>query len=87
MRSARFQYDAKSVKRPDHLVVVLDAVNPDNNVTKKWNKDIKRDYLNKLQETRDLIEQAQHYERIGQEDAAVEMWCQVFGDDFWRLSQ
>lgn len=80
-------YDAKSIKYPNDLVVVLDAVNPDNNVAKKWNREIKRDYLNALRETCDVIKLAQDYERAGHEDAAIEMWCQIFGNDFWHLSQ
>ena len=80
-------YDPKSVTYPNHPVIVLDAVNPCNNVAKRWNREIKRDYLNALRETRDCIQQALDYERTGQEDAAVKRWCQVFGDDFWRLSQ
>lgn len=80
-------YDAQSVTYLNDLVIVLDVVNSRNNVAKRWNQDIKRDYLNKLRETRDLIKKAQAHERAGQEDEAVDMWCQVFGDDFRRLSQ
>ena len=80
-------YDAKSVKRSDDPVVILDAVNPGNNVASKWTKGIKQGYLKSLRQTRDHIKQAQHDERTGHEEAALESWCQVFGDDFRRLSQ
>ena len=80
-------YDKKSVKRSDDLVVVLDAVNLDINVASKWTKRIKQGYLKSLRQTRDCIKQAQHDERTGHEEAALETWCQVFGDDFRRLSQ
>lgn len=80
-------YDATTVKCPDDLVVVLDAVNKENNVTRKWNKAIKRDYLNKLNETHEWIKQALNKERAGREDDAIEIWGQIFGNDFQRLSQ
>ncbi len=80
-------YDTRLVKRPDDLVVVLDAVNADNNVASKWTKGIKQGYLNSLRQTCDCIKQAQDDERTGHEEAALETWCQVFGDDFGRLSQ
>jgi len=80
-------YNTKSVKHPDDLVVVLDAVNPDINVASKWTKGIKQGYLNYLRQTRDFIKQAQDDERTGHEEAALEIWCQIFGDDFRRLSQ
>lgn len=79
-------YDSKSIKRPGDVVVVLDAVNPDINVASKWTKEIKQGYLKSLRQTGDFIKQAQNYERIGYEEAALKAWCQVFGDDFRRLS-
>jgi hypothetical protein len=80
-------YDAKSVKRPDNPVVVLDAVNSDINVASKWTTEIKQGYLKSLRQTCTLIKQAQDEERAGHEEAALDIWCQVFGDDFRRLSQ
>ena len=80
-------YDTKCVKRPDDLVVVLDAVNSDINVANKWTPAIKRGYLKSLRRTCTLIKQAQDEERTGDEEAALDTWCQVFGDDFLRLSQ
>jgi hypothetical protein len=77
-------YDAKTVKYPNDPVIVLDAVNPDNNVTSKWTKEIKQGYLKSLRKTRGLIIQAQDDERAGHEEAALDTWCQIFGDDFRR---
>jgi hypothetical protein len=79
-------YDPKSVKHLNDLVVVLDAVNPDINVASKWTKEIKQGYLKSLRQTCDFIKQALDEERTGHEEGALEAWCQVFGDDFRRLS-
>jgi hypothetical protein len=68
-------YDTKSVKRPNDLVVVLDAVNSDNNVANKWTKGIKQGYLKSLQQTCNFIKQAQADERTRPEEAALEDWC------------
>jgi hypothetical protein len=80
-------YDTKTVQYPNDLVVVLDAVNSDNNVARKWTKEVKQGYLKSLRKTCALIEQAQDAERTGHEEDALGAWCQVFGDDFRRLSQ
>ena len=80
-------YDAKSIKLPGDLVIVLDAVNPGNNVASKWTKETRQGYLKYLKQTCDLIKQAQDYEQRGYEEATLETWCQILGDDFWRLSQ
>jgi hypothetical protein len=80
-------YDAKSVKHPDDLVVVLDAVNAGNNVARKWNKNIKQGYLKHVRQTYEAIRQAQNDEKMGREDAALDGWCEVFDNDFRRLSQ
>ncbi len=80
-------YDPKAVKRCDDLVVVLDAVNPDNNVAHKWNESIKQGYLKRIRQTYEDIKQARRYEQGRQEEAALDAWCQVFGDEFRRLSR
>ncbi len=80
-------YDPKTVKRCDDLVVVLDAVNPDNNVAHKWNESIKQGYLKRIRQTYEYIKRAQGYEQGRQEEEALDAWCQVFGDKFRRLSQ
>jgi hypothetical protein len=83
----RDYYDPKTIKYPDNLVIVLDAVNATNNVTSKWTMDTKKGYLAALRETWDLIQRAQGYERAGRKAAALEIWCQIFGEDFLRLSK
>jgi Second Messenger Oligonucleotide or Dinucleotide Synthetase domain len=78
--------DAKSVNHPKGLVVVLDAVNPKNNVTHKWDETIKRGFLEQVGATYKAIKQAQKAEQRGNEEEALNAWCNVFGDDFRRLS-
>ena len=83
----RDYYDPKVAKHFDNPVVVLDAVNPNNNVARKWDESIQRGYLKCIQNTHRLIEQAQSYERNGDEESALDIWCQIFGEEFRRLSQ
>lgn len=80
-------YDARKVKPHSDLVVVLDAVNAENNLTRKWNEGTRRGYLNFVQRTLEQIRRAQDCERKGDEQGAVDAWCHVFGDEFRRLSQ
>jgi hypothetical protein len=80
-------YDPHSVTLPGDLVIVLDAVNYKNNVASKWDESIKRGYLKCVQQTFESIRQAQDAERKGDEELALHWWCQIFGDDFRRLSQ
>ena len=80
-------YDAKSVSYPKDLVVVLDAVNPENNVARKWDAAIKRGFLEQVGATYKAIKQAQKAEQRGNEEETLDAWCEVFGDDFRRLSQ
>lgn len=78
-------YDRKQVKHPKNHVVVLDAVNPENNLTRKWNEGIRRGYLNCVQQTYEHILQAQDCERKGDEQGAMDAWCRVFGKEFRNL--
>lgn len=80
-------YDAKLVKHPDDLVVVLDAVNSDSNVASRWTAGMKQGYLKSLRRACTLIKKTQDEERAGYEESALDTWCRVFGDDFRRLSQ
>ena len=80
-------YDVKSVKRSKDLVVVLDAVNPENNIAHKWDESMKRGYLNRVRQTYAFIKKAQKAEQRGNEEETLDAWCEVFGDDFRRLSQ
>jgi hypothetical protein len=80
-------YEANTVRRPNDLVVVLDAVNPENNVTHKWTKGFKRNYLQQVITMLDLIKQARKHERMGREDDALDTWCQIFGEEFRHVGQ
>jgi hypothetical protein len=76
--------DAQTARclHPHDLVIVLDAVNPQINVANKWNKDIKREYLENVRKTYALIKQAQAYEQAEKNDAALNCWCKIFENDF-----
>lgn len=80
-------YDAQKVKRHGDLIVVLDAVNAENNLARKWNEGARRGYLTCVQRTLEHIRQAQDCERKGDEQGAVDAWCHVFGNEFRLLSQ
>lgn len=80
-------YGPEKVKRFDDLVVVLDAVNPENNLARKWKEGTRRGYLNCVRRTWEHIRQAQECERKGDEQGAVDAWCRIFGHEFRRLSQ
>jgi hypothetical protein len=42
-------YVAETARRPNHQVIVLDAVNANNNLTRKWNGDTRRRYVERIQ--------------------------------------
>lgn len=79
-------YNAPAAKCLNNPVVVMDAVNPENNLTHDWNESVKREYLNCIRKTYALIRQAQKYERMGDEKAALDVWCEIFGDEFYQAS-
>ena len=68
-------------------VVVIDSVNPANNVTSIWSENTRRDYLDRIEDAYDSTTAAWSAERDGDEDEAVDYWCEVFGEDFRKLSQ
>jgi hypothetical protein len=78
--------DAQTARRlhSNDLVIVLDAVNPGNNVTSKWDEGIKQGYLKRVRQTYNSIKDALAKEQAGDKDAALECWCKVFGEDFRR---
>jgi hypothetical protein len=80
-------YDAKKVKVPSDTVVVMDSVNPQNNVTGFWTDKTRTRYLDKIQEAYDAAMEGRSAELDGDEDAAVDAWCQVFGEAFRTLSE
>jgi SMODS domain-containing protein len=80
-------YNVKQGKWCGDYVVVLDAVNPENNLARKWNEGTRRGYLNCVQQTYEHVRRAQDCERKGDEQGAMDAWCHIFGNEFQRLSQ
>jgi hypothetical protein len=80
-------YDATKVKLPKDAVVVMDSVNPANNVTSVWTDKTRRGYLERVQNAHDSMMYARSFELDGDEDGAVDQWCEVFGDEFRDLSE
>lgn len=80
-------YDASDAVLPDDSVVVMDVVNPGNNVGAKLDTDAKRAaYVAAAQEAYDAASYARTLELDGEIDQAVDVWCEVFGTDFRTLS-
>jgi Second Messenger Oligonucleotide or Dinucleotide Synthetase domain len=80
-------YAASKIKLPSHHVIVMDSVNPKNNVTYNWTETTRLDYLERVQMAYDAMMDARSWELEGDEDAAVDAWCEVFGEEFRILSE
>lgn len=80
-------YDPGKVKLPKDLVIVMDSVNSENNVTRDWTEDIRQSYLERVQQAYDAMMDARSYELEGDEEAAVDSWCEVFGEVFRTMSE
>lgn len=80
-------YDAKKVKLPNDKVIVMDSVNPQNNVTGLWTEETRTKYLDKIHDAYDAMMEARSAELDGDEEAAVDAWCRVFGEAFRTLSE
>lgn len=80
-------YDPKKKTLATGVVVVIDSVNPQNNVTSKWTTRTRDEFLDRVEEAYDASTTAWSAERDGDEDEAVEQWCRIFGDDFRTLSE
>ena len=80
-------YDASKVKLPGDKVIVMDSVNQENNVTGFWSEATRTDYVDRIQDAYDAMMEARSAELDGDEEAAVEAWCQVFGEAFRTLSE
>lgn len=80
-------YNPKKVQLATGTVVVLDSVNPKNNVTSTWSDRTRNDFLDRVQDAYDATVAAWSAERDDDEDEAVEHWCRVFGDAFRTLSE
>lgn len=79
-------YDPKIVSLKDS-VIIMDSVNPKNNIARDWTETTRQGYLDLVQEAYDAMMDAKSYELEGEEDSAVEAWCRVFGDAFRTLSE
>ena len=73
-------YDSKKVTLPRDVVIVLDSVNPSNNVTRPWTVATREDFIDRVQGAYDAMIDARVAENAGDEDSAVESWCRVFGE-------
>lgn len=80
-------YDPRKVDIPGDAVVVLDSVNPRNNVTAVWSSKTRDKFLDRVQEAYDAAVAARSAECDGDEDEAVDHWCRVFGQDFRTFSE
>ena len=80
-------YDPRTITLPDEPVVVMDSVNPENNVTYAWTEDTRLAYIDRVQEAYDAMQEARSAELDGDEEAAIDLWCEVFGEAFRALSE
>jgi hypothetical protein len=80
-------YKTSEVKLPPHTVVVLDSVNPNNNITSIWTSQKRDEFLERVQQSYNAMMIARSCEQDDDEDEAVDHWCKVFGDDFRTLSE
>jgi len=80
-------YDPSSTVIPNDLVVVLDSVNANNNITSTWTEETRISYLERIQDAYDLMVYARSHELDGDEESAVDCWCEIFGPDFRTLSE
>jgi hypothetical protein len=80
-------YDANKIKLPADQVIVMDSVNPKNNITRNWTEAIRQGYLERVQVAYDAMMDARSWELEGDEEAAVDAWCEMFGEEFRTLSE
>ena len=80
-------YDATKVKLPGDKVVVMDSVNQENNVTGFWTEATRAGYMDRIHDAYDAMMEARSAELDEDEEAAVDAWCQVFGEAFRTFSE
>ena len=80
-------YDPDAIDLPGDPVVVLDSVNPGNNITGTWTAATRNAFLDRVQSDYDSMMAALAAEQTGDEDLAVDYWCEVFGNKFRTLSE
>lgn len=79
--------DTSQLNLQSNQVIVMDSVNLDNNITKDWTEKTRLAYVARLQDAYDSMVYARSLEADGDEEGAVEVWCQIFGDKFRTLSE
>lgn len=79
-------YDPSKIELPDDPIIVMDSVNPGNNITGSWTEATRDKYLDRVQDAYESMKYARSYELDGDEDEAVSEWCRVFGEKFRSLS-
>ena len=80
-------YDGAAVATPSDPVVILDPVNPDNNVAHTWTHATRKRFLDRVEDAYERTLDARASEQDGDEEAAVDAWCEVFGPAFRDLSE
>ncbi len=80
-------YDPSKIKLPSDRVIVLDAINPSNNIAASWDNRKREEFLKRVQQAYNAMMDARSCEQDDDEDEAVDHWCRVFGNDFRRLSE
>ena len=76
-------YDPSDAVIPAVPVVIMDVVNPENNVAAKLDLTSKRDrYVSAAQDAYDAASYARTLELDDEIEEAVDVWCEVFGPDF-----
>lgn len=80
-------FDSKKETLATGAVVVIDSVNPKNNVTSTWTEQTRKDFLDRVEDAYDASTAAWSAERDGDEDEAVDHWCRLFGEKFRTLSE
>lgn len=80
-------FDPKKVTLATGTVVVIDSVNPKNNVASLWTEKTRNDFLDRVEDAYDASTSAWSAERDGDEDEAVDHWCRLFGEKFRTLSE
>lgn len=80
-------YASATVARPRDPVVLLDPTNAANNVTREWTEATRRSFFGRVQDAYDHMLDARSRELDGDEDGAVDAWCEVFGPAFRTLSE
>lgn len=80
-------YDPSKVALATGTVVVIDSVNPKNNVTSQWTEKTRESFLDRIEEAYDACTAAWSAECDGDEEEAVDHWCRLFGDKFRTISE